>query len=526
MHLKLIAIFVLCLLVFPSCAVQGAELDQRRPEGPAYVYVNFAINCHDWLDPDMSSAAVLRVARQFAKHKLRADFYVTESLARAWAEKAPGTIPELKKLGMEFGYHHRPPHPLWYDSPECRRILALPPEEAYRELERFETFRLDLETGRVDESAKGGYAGTAELVGSKPLVLGAGATAPHVVAWDREILVRMGARAAKAWHGGGNPEYPLIWWQGLLARPSDFSVVRVPPNSKQRAANIQVLPRGVAEGEEAGNFWWDVTDDPEAQEHAPGKYLLRKVESLPAGRIAFVTCLIHEDNWYKQGTSWNGTYFEDRGRKQPRTPPYKPEPRRMVRVRSQEDQDRIWNWWDGLVEAAARDRRVRVVIARDLLGMVRADDLERTYDRATVVAAAKKIADSGEKLPEFVVTGDDALSLADCVQVFTRALAGEQALKVRTMLGPGRPAAGRAAQKLRAADVTAAAKSLAPRLNRFGRPDALPATVPVAGRELPLEMYLYASARVLAGEKSEFEAPSPRVSPDPARWAMKPARRR
>jgi hypothetical protein len=88
-----------------------------------------------------------------------------------------------------------------------------------------------------------------------------------------------------------------------------------------RAANIQVLPWGVAAGEEAGNFWWNVTGDPEAQEHAPARYLLRKVGEFPKDRLAFVTCLIHEDNWYKQGTSWDGTYFEDRGRKQPRQPP-------------------------------------------------------------------------------------------------------------------------------------------------------------------------------------------------------------
>ena len=499
-------------------AAAAPSTDQRRPEGPAYVYVNFAINCHDWLDPDMSSAAVLRAARLFARHGVRADFYVTEPLARAWREKAPGAIEELNKLGMTFGYHHRPPHPLWFDSPARRELLGRPIEEQYREIERYETWRLDLETGGLDTSVKGGYAGTAELVGAKPVALGAGAASPHLVAFDRQVLARMGARMVVAYHSAGEADYPLVWWQGLLARPSDFSVVRVPPNSKQRATGAQVLPRGVGAGEEAGNFWWNVTEDPEAQEHAPDKYLLRKIDGLARDRLSFVTCLIHEDNWYKQGTSWDGTYFEDRGRKQPRTPPFKPEPRRMVRLRAEEEQARIWKWWEELVGAAAGDPRVRVAASTDLLGLVRGDDLERTYDLLTVRAAARKIAAVADRLPEYVALENDFLSLGDCVQAFTAALAGRKTIAVRTLLGPARPAPP-AQAKVQAADVVAAAKSL--------KPDALPATVAVGNQPLALETYLYAAARVLAGEKGEFTVPPLRgPGPDPARWTVKPARRR
>jgi len=516
------------LLLALCAAVLAADLDQRRLDGRAHVYVNFAVNCHDWLDPDLSSAAVLRAARGFAKHDVRGDFYVTEPLAYAWAEKAPGTLEELKKLGMGFGYHHRPPHPVWFDSEQRRRILSLPSEDAWREMERYETWRLDLETGGLITSVKGGYSGTAQLVGGPPLVLGAGAAAPHLVAWDREILRKMGARMLVAHHSGGDPRYPLLWWQGMLARPSDFSVVRVPPNSRQRAANIQVLPRGVAAGEEAGNFWWNVTDDPEAQEHAPAKYLRRKLEGLAKDRLTFVTCLIHEDNWYKQGTSWDGTYFEDRGRKQPRQPPFKPESRRMVRLRAEEERARIWAWWEDLAAAASGDPRIRVMTAGDLLALVRADDLERTYERPVVMEAARRIAAAGDKLPEFVALDSDALSLGDCVQVFTRALAGEKKLAVRTMLGPARrPGEPAAAVKVSAAAVTAAAKKLARKLDEQSAPDALPATVDVGGREAPLEAYLVAAARVLAGEQGQFETPAARgPGPDPALWTVKPARRR
>jgi hypothetical protein len=506
------------ILAFLLLAAFAPSMDQRKPEGPAYVWVNFAINCHDWLDPDMSSAAVLRSARLFAKQGVRADFYVTEPLARAWREKAPGTIEELKKLGMTFGYHHRPPHPLWFDSAERRELLARPAPEQYREIERYETYRLNLETGGLDTSAKGGYMGAAQLLGTKPVAVGAGAAPPQLVAFDREILARMGARMVVAYHSAGEADYPLMWWQGMLARPSDFSVLRVPPNSQQRASGAKVLPRGVAAGEEAGNFWWNVTDDPEAQEHAPAKYLERRIEDLPRDRMSFVTCMIHEDNWYKQGTSWDGTYFEDRGRKQPRKPPFKPEPRRMVRLRSGEEQARIWKWWEELIATAAGDKRILVATSNDLLQLVRGDDLNRTYDRATVLAAARKIAASTDRLPEYVVLENDFLSLGDCVQAFTAVLAGRKTIAVRTMLGPARPAAP-AEARLKAADVIAAAGSLAA--------DALPPEVSIGNQPVALGTYLYAVARVVAGEKGEFTVPALRgPGSDPARWTVKPARRR
>lgn len=515
--------FVLSALLAATCAF-GAPLDQRRAGSGPYVYVNFAINCHDWLDPDMSGAAVLHAARLFAKYKVRADFYVTEPLAYAWA--ANGTIAELRKLGMVFGYHHRPPHPLWYDSQERRRMLALPAADLYREVERYETYRLDLTTGGLLAGESGGYAGTAKLVGGNPVALGAGAASPALVALDREVLARMGAKMVVAYHSGGDPEFPLVWWQGMLSRPSDFSVVRVPPNSRQRAAGIQVLPRGVADGEEAGNFWWNVTGDPEAQEHSPAKYLMRKVEALPRGRLAFVTCLIHEDNWYKQGTAWDGTYFEDRGRKQPRTPPYKPDPRRMVRLRTEEEQARIRAWWDELVRVAATDPRIRVVVSTDLLQLVRPDDIERTYDREILIPAARVIANADGALPRWVALDNDALSLSDCVQAFTAALAGAKTLRVRTMLGPARPPSEAGEVTFTSSAVTAAARALAAQIGSRRTPDELPAKVKVGDSEVPLETYLYAAARTLLGDKNVNVPPLRSGPPDPARWTAKPARRR
>ena len=189
----------------------------------------------------------------------------------------------------------------------------------------------------------------------------------------------------------------------------------------------------------------------------------------------------------------------------------------MVRLRDEAEQARIWKWWEELVATAAGDRRIRVLTASDLLGLVRRDDLERTYDRATVLAAAGKIAAAVDRLPEYVVLENDSLSLGDCVQTFTALLAGRKAMAVKTLLGPSRPPPP-AEANLKAPDVIAAAKALPS--------DALPATVTIGGRQVSLETYLYAAARVASGEKGEFTVPALRgPGPDPARWTVKPARR-
>ncbi len=524
-------------------AVRGATLAQaqRQKMGAARVYLNFAINCHDWVNPKLSSATVLRAARFLAKHGVKADFYVTGPLCRAWAEKAPGTIEELTRLGMGLGYHQRMPHPIFFP-PTLRALIGKPPGEVYQTLVRYESEELDLRTGNTVPGKAGGYALVKQKAGDAPLALGAGTAPPYLMAMDREILRRMGARMVVAYHSRGDEQYPLIWWQGLLARPSDFSVVRVPPNSRQRAAGRNVLPRGTAAGEEAGSFWWAAIHDPEAQPHRPARYLESKMAGLPRDRVTYVTSLIHENNWYLTSNSFNAIYYEGRAKRRPRRPPFDIEGTPRVPLRPKGDTEKIWQWWEELVKFVAANRQVRVVTAADLLHRVRRDDLERTYDRQTLEAAARQLTEVDSFPPQFLVVsgaaGEDALSLSDAVQAITRAIAaepGKDPFAVRTMLGPIRDRGPRrergaappltSAFTARAADVRAAARRLVSEIQKPGQPDALPATVRIGDHEAELEAYLYAAAKVLLGAKGTLEVPAlKQASPDPARWTIKPAR--
>ena len=534
--------WLLGLLGASLVPLEGSTLAERQREksGEAFVYLNFAINCHDWVGPDLSSAVVLRAARFLAKHGLKADFYATGPLYRVWEQDATGTIEELNELGMGLGYHHRPPHPTFYNHSRLREIIEMNPEDAFRTFERLESEELDLQTGETIPSRPGGFRGTQKRAGRPPLVLGAGTAPPHLMAIDRQVLRMMGARSVVAFHSQGAQEYPLVWWQGLLARPSDFSIVRVPMNSRQRAAKKNVLPRGVGAGEESGSFWWNAINDSESQEHRPAKYLERRMTQMPADRITYITSLIHEDDWYKIGSSFNAIYYHDRTRRRTRTPPFDIEGTPGAPRKKKADTEKIWQWWEELVEFAARDPRVRVVTTADLLEMLRSD-LERTFDRDILEAAAKDLVDVESFPPEFLVVstteGEEALSLSDAVQAITRAIADDSdagEFAVRTMLGPIRARGSRAPAPatlrgfdVSAADVRIAARRLSSQLDQRGRPDALPDSVEIAGRERPLESYLFAAARVLLGERGEFSVPElARAPSDPAQWTIKPAQRR
>ncbi|MCP5114050.1 MAG: hypothetical protein GY953_24725, partial [bacterium] len=190
------------LAIAGSFTLGGATLadSQRRQTGDATVYLNFAINCHDWVHPDLSSETVLRAARYLAKHGLKADFYATGPLYRAWTEKAPGTIEELVRLGMGLGYHQRPPHPIFFNHEQRRRILAMEPAEAYETFVRFESEQLDLATGDTVAGQPGGFLGAKQRAGLTPIVLGAGSAPPRLMALNRQVLRTMGARMLVAHH--------------------------------------------------------------------------------------------------------------------------------------------------------------------------------------------------------------------------------------------------------------------------------------------------------------------------------------
>jgi hypothetical protein len=307
---------------------------------------------------------VLRLISIFEKHGVRGDFYLTAPLVERYVEKRPDVVQRLKESHMTLSYHVRAPHPLWrgFSGPlagkEGAALAAM--------LRDFETFQLDLRTGALNRDLPGGYRYVEQVLGRKPVAVGASDAAPPVKAASSRVYAELGAQMAVYHHETGTKlEEPFEYRDGLLARPSDFSVTRFP---------LPDNPQGV--------FWWNQVGTPRAAEFDPVALLDRQVAEWRGGRAPFITALIHENDFYREGgPGWNSIYVEGSGpRSQPRRAPFDLDMPPAGRMRTAETREAIFRKYEELV--------------------VRAIALTRVVTAAEIVALARGPAKTARVLPE------------------------------------------------------------------------------------------------------------------------------
>ena len=68
------------------------------------IYVNFFLHCEDFISVH-SQRATRRAAELFARHGVKADFYLTGLVVERMVKDAPETIATLKRLKMPISYH-------------------------------------------------------------------------------------------------------------------------------------------------------------------------------------------------------------------------------------------------------------------------------------------------------------------------------------------------------------------------------------------------------------------------------------
>lgn len=303
---------------------------------------------HDLVNLDESAETVLRLVDLFERHAVRGDFYLTAPMVALYEETRSDVIERLKESEMTISYHVRPPHPLipGFDAP--LRGLSGPALEAV--LRDYETYRLDLATGRLDRGAAGGYAYVAHVFGRAPVV----ASVPSALYRDVSLplYASLGARMTVLYHETGTKlEAPFEWAGGLLVRPSDFSVTRWP-----------------VVGHPQESFWWTMLDTLLAASYDPAAYLEGRLAAWTGPRVPFVTALIHEDNFYCKGASpWALIYYEDADKGRPRSPPYDLNAPDPSEPRSPENQEAIWTAYERLVAYAAE--HLEVVTSEDLVAL-------------------------------------------------------------------------------------------------------------------------------------------------------------
>ncbi|HXF04639.1 MAG TPA: alpha/beta hydrolase fold domain-containing protein [Blastocatellia bacterium] len=313
-------------------------------------YITFAINVHDWRNIDESANTLLRLISIFEKYGVRGDFYLTEPMVYAYAERRPEVITRLKESGMTISYHVRPPHALYVGFDQALRGLS---GQALTEaLREYETYRLDLATGGLLRDQPGGYSFVAQTFGRPPVVVGAPNNNPTIKTAALRVYKELGAQMAVIYHECcADPDQPFEYRDGLLVRPSDFSITRWSVSGGPQEA-----------------FWWNMLQSRYAAEYNPTNYLKKKLSEWSGSRPPFITALIHENNFSRQGPeSWTLVYYADRERTRPLIPPFDLNAPDLSRPRSPEEQEAIWAAYEQLVAYAAAN--LRVVTSEDIVAM-------------------------------------------------------------------------------------------------------------------------------------------------------------
>jgi hypothetical protein len=326
-------------------------------ESPPSAYISFIINVHDWTHPNESADILIQLIDLFEKYNVRGDFYFTAEITRKLVENRPDVIKRFRNSDMTISYHVRPPHPLYtgFDS----RLKGLSDEELYHALLDYETYALDLETGDLDRSRPGGYTYMAQVFERKPIVAAAPNNDPRIKETAQRVYASLGTQMTVLYHESGTKiEQPLETVNGLLVRPSDFSVTRTTLIDS------------------SDNFWWNFMAKPNADEYNPTALLqsqLTEWDSHNYGRAPFVTSLIHENNFYRSGAeAWSSIYFTmDKGKKdKPLSPPYNLFALDPSCLRTEADQSAIFAAYEQLVAYAASN--LTVVTSEDVLALAQA----------------------------------------------------------------------------------------------------------------------------------------------------------
>ena len=130
------------------------------------IYINFFIHCEDFISIH-SQRATCRFAELFARHGLKADFYLTGLVAERMRKESPETIATLKRLKMPISYHadiHAP-----FPTPQTR-VSDLAWDLAVEQILFQETCHLDPLTGNLSRENPNQLSLLSELFDRAPLV--------------------------------------------------------------------------------------------------------------------------------------------------------------------------------------------------------------------------------------------------------------------------------------------------------------------------------------------------------------------
>lgn len=333
---------------------------------PTPHWMTFALNCHDFVNPADSAAAVRFFLDTLEAHGARGDLYITAPVLEAWETSAPALVARLRGGTHTVSYHVRPPHPVVFE-PTNALLNSTP-------LADYERYRLDLRTGQVNTAASGGIYRVASVLAKTPSATGLNALTTQ---WMERFAAAMAARGCRVGvfdHGpvAGRSGFENLVQprEGLYPRPVDYFLERVDASGHP---------------DTGGNFWWNLAADGTLS--SPALAAAFQTDFLDASpgderRPAFGLCAIHENNFYAEGTPWGPIYYNDAAMTQPKPPPYDlSTTAAWVTMRPEIEKTRIRQAFRALVAAATADSDTRVVTSRDIASHADAQFDERSILR-------------------------------------------------------------------------------------------------------------------------------------------------
>ena len=340
---------------FSARAALGQNAATWPPADDVKGYISFPINIHDFLHIDQSADLLIRLVDLFEKYNVRGDFYFTAPITHYFVEKRPDIIKRVRKSNMTISYHVRPPHPIYIGFNE--KLEKLDSDELMRVLRDCETYRLDMTTGELLRDQPGGYKFVSEVFGRKPVALGIPARGPKLRTAARKVYRELGAKVVVEHHETGTKmDVPFEWIDGLVMRPSDFSVTR------WAAPGDRPGRRGL------GNFWWNMLNTPRADQYNPTTYLKKRLEAWNGTRPPLITCIIHENNFFRQRmTPFTYIFWADPQKRQPLKPPYDLNARDASMPRTQANMKQIWQAYEEVVAYSAK--YLKVITSEDITKM-------------------------------------------------------------------------------------------------------------------------------------------------------------
>lgn len=378
------------------------------------IYVNFFIHSEDFISVE-SQHATQRAAELFARHGLKADFYLTGLVAERMMTDAPETIDTLRRTRMPISYHadiHAPFPTL------PQRVCNMSWDEAVAETVLQETHHLDPLTGELTEDRPNQMALLTEIFGRPPLVT-IGAVAGQGAQAIRHAQHQLGVPMAST--NGSMLSLSLVWHNGMLrGLPS--------PNSYFYLIERFVRPdRGKP-----------MRVDQSADQVVA--ILDRQVEQIPRGEDSILSVGVH-DFTFALTDGWIGCYI-DRETHQRRNPSLLWASPPLPAF----EQERIWRVYESVVAYCAQHPDIEIITAEDVLGWVEPLPETQTLSGSEVLAVAEGVLErwAGPGYPPaHVKVGGRELSLADCFQALVHALASyrrqgslPETVVIRELVGP------------------------------------------------------------------------------------------